>query len=234
MKKKAQKFSFIMMIVFCLSGIALTIVAAVAIGTGFGTLSALSSAYGSSISALNPLAKYVFPTILGGLVVTFSVTAVWWSVLEHFSNVEKSLDRLYRVKTEKEELPDNAYSYLPAFIENMANQPRVPAYPPYQPYPPQYAQPQNQMPTQPTQQAQPVQFEQPVQPVQPPVQSAPPVQQAEQAQPVQPPVMPEQELPPVLPEQAPAAQEQEDWFCTHCGAPNKFDSNFCSTCGNKR
>ena len=76
MKKKAQKFSFIMMIVFALTGIAMTIVSAVTVGsTG-------SYGYGSS----SPLAGLVFPIILGGLVGTFSVTAIWACVLEHFSN----------------------------------------------------------------------------------------------------------------------------------------------------
>lgn len=233
MKKKAQKFSFIMMIVFCLTGIAMTIVAAVSVGTAFGTLSGASSLYGSSLSAINPLAKYVFPVILTGLVITFSVTAVWWAVLEHFRNVEKTLDGLYRSKTGKDELPDNAYSYLPAFVEDMKNRPPMPAQQPYQPYPPQYGnqQPPMQPPMQP-----------PVAPVQQPVPPAPSAQPpVPPAPPVQPPVTPVQQEPPVLPEQSsdeqPVLPEQPangGWYCPHCGAENQSDSNFCSTCGHRK
>lgn len=167
MSKKAQRFSFIMMIVFFLTGIAMTIVAAVTIGTGFGTTSSSSSSlwdYSSSSSyKVNPFAKFVFPTILCGLVGTFSITAIWWAVLEHFKNVEKSLDQIHRNNAGKEELPDSAYSYLPAFAHNMANKPKMPApQQPYQPYPPQFGQPgqppmQSAQPTQPMQPAQPVQ-----------------------------------------------------------------------------
>lgn len=158
MSKKAQKFSFIMMIIFFLTGIAMTIVAAVTVGTGFGTMSSSSSLWdhGSSSSyTVNPFAKFVFPTILCGLVGTFSITAIWWAVLEHFKNVEKSLDRIHRNNAGKEELPDSAYSYLPSFAHSMANRPQMPApQQPYPPYPPQFGQP-GQPPVQPMQPTQP-------------------------------------------------------------------------------
>ena len=192
MSKKAQRISFVMMIVFFLTGIAMTIVTAVTIGTGFGTRP-------SYYDEPNPFAQFVFPIVWGGLVTTCSVTAVWWAVLEHFKNVEKSLDQLYRAKTGKEELSDNEYSYIPSFSAQ-------PPYQPYPPYPPQYGQPV------PTYQQMP--------PAQPPM---PPVQQA-QPQPMQ------HQEPPVLPEQP----VNKEWFCSHCGAPNQFDSNFCSSCGNKK
>ena len=193
MSKKAQRISFVMMIVFFLTGIAMTIVTAVTIGTGFGTRP-------SYYDEPNPFAQFVFPIVWGGLVTTCSVTAVWWAVLEHFKNVEKSLDQLYRAKTGKEELSDSEYSYMPSFSAQPQYQ--------YPPYTPQYGQP---VPT--YQQMPPVQP--PVPPVQPPV---PPVQQAQP--------MPSQE-PPVLPEQ-PAntdwfcsqcgTQNQFDSnFCSTCG-----------------
>lgn len=171
MKKKAQKFSFIMMIIFFLTGIAMTIVAAVTMGTNFGTMSSSSSLWdynGSSPQTVNPFAKFVFPTILCGLVGTFSITAIWWEVLEHFKNVEKSLDNIYRNNAGKEELPDSAYSYLPTIAENMANRPQMPApQQPYQPYPPQYGQ---------TGMMQPGQMGQPGQPIQPTQPAAPAAQ----------------------------------------------------------
>lgn len=236
MKKKAQKFSFIMMIVFALTGIAMTIVSAVTVGsTG-------SYGYGSS----SPLAGLVFPIILGGLVGTFSVTAIWACVLEHFSNVEKDIDKIYRKQCGKEELPDSAYSYLPKFIEDMKN-PKPQTQ--YQPYPQQYGQPPYQQPMQqpfqqPAQPAQP-----PVQPVQPPVQQ-PPVQQP----PVQQPAQPTQQAQPIQLEkqaqsqptatpaptvnqpvsQPVAPQTPQNWTCPNCGTTNAADANFCLTCGHKR
>ena len=226
MKRKAQKFSFVMMIIFFLTGIAMTIVAAVSVGSLGSTLgAAISGSYGSSYgnygSIVNPFAKYVFPTILGGLVLTFSVTAIWACVLEHFSNAEKTLDKIYRNNTGKEELPDSAYSYMPKFVENLkAPKPQQP----YQPYPQQYAQPPMQ---QPYQQAQPMQ-----QPVQPPVQSAP----------VQPPVQPAPQPPvqsapvqqPQVPTEPIAAPQASGWICPNCGTTNAADANFCLTCGNKK
>ena len=136
MKKKAQKFSFVMMIVFFLTGIALTIVAAVTLGSISLPSADFDDLFSSSLTSksYHPLAKFVFPTILGGLVLTCSITAIWASVLEHFKNVEKTADSI----TGKEELPDSAYSYIPAFIENL-NVQKAPAYPPQ--YPQQFAQP---------------------------------------------------------------------------------------------
>ena len=156
MKRKAKKFSFVMMIIFFLTGIAMTIVAAVSIGSLGSTLgAAISGSYGSSYgnygSIVNPFAKYVFPTILGGLVLTFSVTAIWACVLEHFSNLK-------------------------------APKPQQP----YQPYPQQYAQPPMQQPYQQAQpMQQPVQPPVQSAPVPPPVQPAPqpPVQSAPVQQP---------------------------------------------------
>ena len=215
MKKKAQKFSFIMMIIFFLTGIAMTIVAAVTVGTGFGTVSSSSSSlwdYGSTSVKVNPFAKYVFPTILCGLVGTFSITAVWWAVLEHFKNVEKGLDQLYRSNAGKEELPDSAYSYIPTFAANMANRPQTPAaqQPQYQPYP------QQQYGQQPSQ---------PVQPIQPPVHPAAPA-------PAPAPVAPAPEAP--APAPAPAAQSSAEWVCPNCGTTNSADANFCLGCGHKK
>ena len=221
MKKKAQKFSFVMMIIFFLTGIAMTIVAAVTIGTGFGTVSSSSSSlwdYGSTSVKVNPFAKYVFPTILCGLVGTFSITAVWWAVLEHFKNVEKGLDQICRSNSGKEELPDSAYSYVPAFAASMANRPQVPAaqQPQYQPYPRQYA---------PSQPAQPIQ-QQPVQPTAPaPAPVAPTPAPAAPA-----PTAPA----PTAPAPAPAAQASADWVCSNCGTSNNADANFCLGCGHKK
>ena len=68
-------------------------------------------------------------------------------MLEHFKNVEKGIDQIYRNNTGKEELPDGAYSYMPKAIEDMMNGPAAPAYPQ------QYGQPgvpmQSGMPMQP-------------------------------------------------------------------------------------
>ena len=240
MKKTAQKISFIMMVVFFLTGIAMTIVAAVTVGADFG--------------------NFVFPVILCGLAGTCSVTAVWWAVLEHFSNVEKALDLIRRNNAEEDELPDSEYSYLPAFLEDLLKQPDIPKLPQTsaQPYPHPTYQPAPQ--EQPVTQAQPVMQEPPVQPI-PQEQPIPDVQSVLEELPImqeqptpdeqsvleEPPIMQEQpvleeqpvlqeqpflEEQPVLPEQP--ARDPDGWFCIHCGAANRADSNFCSTCGQKR
>ena len=241
MKKKAQRISFIMMIVFFLTGIAMTIVAAVTVGSGFGSLP-------SYYDGPNPFAKYVFPVILGGLVVTCSITAVWWAVLEHFANVEKELDRIRCRNNTEEALPDSEYSYLPAFIENAVKQPNIPKLAPtaYQPYPhPTYQPVPQEQSAQAVQVVQPVPQEQPTPPAQPVIQEQPAMQEQpvlqeqpflrEQPIPEEPPVLQEQpvlEEQPVLREQP--ALEPDGWFCSNCGSPNKADSIYCSVCGSKK
>lgn len=147
MKKKAQKFSYVMMIIFFLTGIAMTIVAAVTVGTIKLPTEFIEDFMDIPVYTANyhPFAKFVFPVILCGLVLTFGITSIWACVLEHFANVEKGVDSIYRNSTGKEELPDSAYTAVPGFVQNM-NAPKAPAAYPQQ-YPQQY--PQSVAPTAP-------------------------------------------------------------------------------------
>lgn len=98
-----------------------------------------------------------FTTFLTNFMSTIAQTAFWALLIEHFGNVEKSLDSANRRASGQPQLPDSAYSSVPQFIRNIASGQQ------------NNAQPAQQAPAQPVQ---PVQSAQPVQPAQP-VQQAP-------------------------------------------------------------
>ncbi|MDE7399435.1 MAG: hypothetical protein K2N06_07910 [Oscillospiraceae bacterium] len=99
MKHLWRKIAIVMMIVFCLTGIALTIVDTVT------------------------TAKYTslgFPTFLKGFVNTLALTAVWGLLIEFSKNVEDWLEKIFRNNAGLEQLPDTP-DFITAGINKIAN-----------------------------------------------------------------------------------------------------------------
>lgn len=217
MKHLWRTIAIVMMIVFCLVGIAMTIVDTVRAGKIYN-------------------GGYAFTTFLTEFIRTLSLTAVWGLLIEVSKNVEDWLEKIFRNNAGLEQLPDSP-DFITAGINKIASaantanttnmqQPysQQPMQQPYnqQPYPqqqPPMGQPMNniQAAPQPVPQAVPMQ-----QPVPAPV-----------AQPTPAPVAPApQPVPAPVPQPAPAAQP-ETWTCS-CGAVNNPNANFCKGCGKPR
>lgn len=100
MKHLWRKIAIVMMIVFCLTGIALTIVDTVT-----------TSKYTPSLG---------FPTFLKGFVNTLALTAVWGLLIEFSKNVEDWLEKIFRNNAGLEQLPDTP-DFITAGINKIAS-----------------------------------------------------------------------------------------------------------------
>lgn len=206
MKHLWRKIAIVMMIVFCLAGIALTIVDTVT------------------------TAKYTslgFPTFLKGFVNTLALTAVWGMLIEFSKNVEDWLEKIFRNNAGLEQLPDTP-DFITAGINKIASVANTANMQQQQPYPQQpMQQPYGQSPMgQPMNNAAPAPQPAPV----PAPQPAPVAQPAPAPVPQPAPVA--QPAPVPVPQPAPAPQS-DTWTCS-CGTANTSQANFCKGCGKPR
>lgn len=212
MKHLWRKIAIIMMIVFCLVGIAMTIVDTVRAGKIYN-------------------GGYAFTTFLSEFVRVLSLTALWGLLIEFSKNVEDWLEKIFRNNAGLEQLPDTP-DFITAGINKIASAANSASV--QQPYAQQPA-PAAQSAPMPAPAPQPAPVAQPA--PMPTSQAAPVAQPAPmptpQAAPVPQPVPAPQPAPAAQPAPAPTSQQSDGWTCS-CGTSNVAAANFCRACGKPR